>query len=81
MTHPRDVLHGLTPHQQPGHLPHLLAQHNRGHNVTDGLGLSLVPALSVSVYMSILSVSLRDSKGNSKPTLMQLILLAVLLVV
>ena len=46
LAHPDDVLYSLSPHQQPGHLPHLLAQHHTGHNVTDGLCLSLVPALS-----------------------------------
>ena len=42
--HPGDVIQGLTAHQQPGHLRHPLAQDNRGHNVTDGLCLSLGPA-------------------------------------
>ena len=41
-----DVSQGLTPHQLPGDLAHLLAEDHRGHKVANGLCLPLVPGES-----------------------------------
>ena len=45
-----DVAEGLATHQQPGDLPHRLAQDHRGHDVANSLGLSLISE-KISVYV------------------------------
>ena len=43
LAHLSDVADSLATHQQPRDIRHRLTQAHRGHNVTDGLGLFLIP--------------------------------------
>ena len=43
LAHLSDVADSLATHQKPRDIRHRLTQGHRGHNVTDGLGLSLIP--------------------------------------
>ena len=43
LAHLSDVADSLATHQKPRDIRHRLTQGHRGHNVTNGLGLSLIP--------------------------------------